>query len=41
MKKAADLIKWQPEISFQEGLEKTIKFVETNIDLFKTDSYSI
>ena len=40
-KKAADLIKWQPEISFQEGLEKTIKFVETNIDLFKTDSYSI
>lgn len=40
-KKAADLIKWQPEVSFQEGLEKTIKFVETNIDLFKTDSYSI
>jgi nucleoside-diphosphate-sugar epimerase len=40
-KKAADLIKWEPQISFREGLEKTIKFVETNIDLFKTDTYSI
>ena len=40
-KKAADLIKLEPQISFREGLEKTIKFVETNIDLFKTDTYSI
>ncbi len=40
-KKAADLIKWEPKISFREGLEKTIEFVETNIDLFKTDTYSI
>tara|TARA_B100001113_G_scaffold352531_1_gene354194 strand:+ start:62 stop:1051 length:990 start_codon:yes stop_codon:yes gene_type:complete len=40
-KKAADLIKWNPKIPFREGLEKTIKFVETNIDLFKTDTYSI
>ncbi len=40
-KKAADLLKWNPKISFREGLEKTIKFVETNIDLFKTDTYSI
>ena len=40
-RKAADLIKWEPKISFREGLEKTIEFVETNIDLFKTDTYSI
>ena len=40
-KKAADLIEWEPKITFKEGLEKTIKFVRDKPNLFKTDTYSI
>ena len=39
--KAKDLIGWEPEISLEEGLSETIEFVKKNIDLFKTNSYSI
>ncbi len=39
--KAKELLGWKPEIEFSVGLEKTIEFVSTNIDLFKTDSYNI
>ena len=39
--KAKDLIGWEPEISLEDGLSETIEFVKKNIDLFKTNSYSI
>ncbi len=39
--KAKELIGWEPEINFSDGLEKTIKFVSENIDTFKTEIYSV
>ena len=39
--KAKNLIGWEPEISLEDGLSETIEFIKKNIDLFKTNSYSI
>lgn len=39
--KAKNLIGWEPQISFKEGLEKTIDFVSQNINMFKSNSYNV
>jgi len=39
--KAKELLGWEPSISLKKGLEKTINFISSNIDLFKSDSYNI
>ena len=39
--KAKNLIGWEPKISLEDGLSETIEFIKNNIDLFKTNSYSI
>lgn len=39
--KAKELLGWEPKISLKKGLEKTINFISSNIDLFKSDTYNI
>ena len=40
-KKASELIGWKPSVDFNTGMEKTIEFVTENIDLFKSNNYSV
>ncbi len=40
-RKANDLINWKPEVDFTSGLERTIEFIKSNLELFRTDSYNI
>ncbi len=39
--KAKALVGWEPKISLDEGLQKTIDWVKINIDLFKSDIYNV
>ena len=39
--KANDLLNWQPTIQLNQGLERVIEFISENLDLFKSDKYSI
>ena len=39
--KARELLGWEPKISLKKGLEKTINFISSNVDLFKSDTYNI
>lgn len=39
--KAKELIDWEPRFALKEGLGETIKFIEKNLSLYKTDIYSI
>jgi NAD dependent epimerase/dehydratase len=37
---ARELIGWQPEVSLDEGLRRTIEWVEKHLDLFEPDKYA-
>jgi NAD dependent epimerase/dehydratase len=37
---ARELIGWQPEVKLEEGLARTIKWVEKHIELFEPDRYA-
>lgn len=39
--KARKLLDWEPRVSFDEGLKKTIEWMENNINLYKPDLYNI
>lgn len=39
--KARKLVGWIPKITIDEGLKKTIEWIEKNIKLYKTDIYNI
>ena len=39
--KAEKLLAWKPEYSIEEGLEETIKWMQKNINLYKSDIYVI
>ena len=39
--KAKRLLKWQPSISFEEGLQKTVKWISENMELYKADLYNV
>tara|TARA_B100001027_G_C16249565_1_gene323736 strand:- start:279 stop:1268 length:990 start_codon:yes stop_codon:yes gene_type:complete len=39
--KASDILNWQPELTFNEGLIKTISFVKNNLDFYKSNLYNI
>ena len=32
---------WEPEVSFEDGLEHTINRVSSNMDLYRTGSYEV
>jgi NAD dependent epimerase/dehydratase len=38
---AADIADWRPQYSLEAGLRETIDFVRQNLNLFKTDQYSV
>ncbi len=39
--KAKRLLGWEPKTTFDEGLRKTIEWISTNMNLFKTDLYNV
>ncbi len=39
--KARRLLKWTPQVSLEEGLQKTITWMETNLNIYKVKSYVI
>jgi nucleoside-diphosphate-sugar epimerase len=39
--KAKRLLGWEPKITFEEGLQKTIQWMSANIDSYKTGLYNI
>jgi nucleoside-diphosphate-sugar epimerase len=39
--KAKQLLGWEPTISFQDGLQRVIAFVEANLGLYKPDIYNV
>jgi len=38
---ANELLDWQPEVSFREGLAKTIDWINSNTDQYRSDIYNI
>ena len=40
-KQAAEIAGWQPQYSLEQGLQETIDFVKANLNLFKTEQYSV
>ena len=40
-RKAERLLGWQPKISFDEGLERTIKWISANLSLYKPELYNV
>jgi len=39
--KAKRLLKWQPKVDFDEGLNRTIGWISDNIDLYKPEVYNV
>ena len=39
--KAKERMGWQPRVSLKDGLEQTVRFVEQNLDAFKTNVYTV
>lgn len=39
--KAKKLLQWEPQINFNEGLKRTIEFVQNNQDFYKSSSYGV
>jgi dTDP-glucose 4,6-dehydratase len=39
--KANQLMGWSPKISLEEGLSKTIEWIKSHMDLYKTDKYVV
>ena len=40
-RRARELLGWAPKVSLEEGLRRTIEWVERHLDRFKTDIYNI
>ncbi len=38
---AREVLKWQPEVGFREGLQRTISWVKENRDRFRPQSYAV
>ena len=38
--KAKKLLDWEPKITFEDGLKKTIDWISNNLDLYKADLYN-
>ena len=39
--KAKKLLRWEPKVSFVEGLQKTIKWMSANMSFYKADLYNV
>jgi len=40
-RKAMELIGWEPRVSLEEGLARTIKFIQENLSRYKPDIYNV
>ena len=40
-KKAMSLIGWEPKISLEAGLRKTVKWISAHLDLYQPDQYTV
>ncbi len=40
-RKARELIGWEPRVSLEEGLARTIKFIQENLSRYKPDIYNV
>jgi dTDP-glucose 4,6-dehydratase len=38
---AGNILKWKPKVTLDEGLLKTVDWIRTNLQEYKTDHYSI
>jgi nucleoside-diphosphate-sugar epimerase len=36
-----ELIGWEPRVSLEEGLARTIKFIQENLSRYKPDIYNV
>jgi dTDP-glucose 4,6-dehydratase len=36
---AVELLKWQPKVSLEEGLSRTIEWIKANLDKYRPDAY--
>ncbi len=39
--KAKELIGWEPRVSLEEGLRRTIEWIRSHLDLYKPDEYTV
>jgi dTDP-glucose 4,6-dehydratase len=39
--KARKLIGWEPSHTLSEGIKETLRFIEKNLQLYKTDIYNV
>ncbi len=39
--KAKQMLRWQPEVSLDEGLRQTIVWISKNLDLYRPDQYTV
>jgi len=35
------MLRWQPEVSLDEGLRQTIVWISKNLDLYRPDQYTV
>ena len=40
-KKAKSLLDWEPKVSLEAGLRKTVEWLEAHLDLYKPDQYTV
>src|SRR5262249_21295655 len=40
-RKAAEFLNWQPRVSLKEGLQKTIRWMELNLERYRITQYAI
>jgi nucleoside-diphosphate-sugar epimerase len=39
--KARELLGWQPQVSLEEGLQETIKFIRDHRERYKPEAYNL
>ena len=40
-RKAKELLGWEPRVSLEQGLKKTIDYIKSSLDLYKADIYNV
>jgi dTDP-glucose 4,6-dehydratase len=40
-RKAKELLGWEPKVGLEEGLDKTLSFIEGNLSRYKPEFYNV
>jgi nucleoside-diphosphate-sugar epimerase len=40
-KKAKEMIDWEPQVSLDEGLRRTVEWISAHLDLYRPDQYTV